>query len=153
MGVGGIAAQGGIIIKTADVTERGHKVTDVVFDKTGTLTEGNLDVVHEEVFAHGDLAPGTDVYSIALALVKDNKHPVSQAVASVLSKRPCHPVNLQDVVSVPGCGIDAAYNNLSLRAGNPRWLEIDPACECAECDPGTRPPQNCGAHTLGRHHP
>ncbi|ETN44085.1 copper-translocating P-type ATPase [Cyphellophora europaea CBS 101466] len=122
---GGIAAQGGIIIKTADVTERGHKVTDVVFDKTGTLTEGNLDVVHEEVFAHGDLAPGTDVYSIALALVKDNKHPVSQAVASVLSKRPCHPVNLQDVVSVPGCGIDAAYNNLSLRAGNPRWLEVD----------------------------
>ncbi|KAK5562039.1 hypothetical protein LTR43_012366, partial [Exophiala xenobiotica] len=40
---GGVAARGGVIIKTADVIERGFKVTDVVFDKTGTLTEPSLE--------------------------------------------------------------------------------------------------------------
>ncbi|KAI7679055.1 heavy metal translocatin, partial [Hortaea werneckii] len=41
----GVAARLGIIIKTADVVERGFRCTDVIFDKTGTLTESTLDVV------------------------------------------------------------------------------------------------------------
>ena len=46
---GGVAARGGVIIKTADVIQRGFKVTDVVFDKTGTLTEPSLEVVQDVV--------------------------------------------------------------------------------------------------------
>ncbi|ETN43266.1 copper-translocating P-type ATPase [Cyphellophora europaea CBS 101466] len=119
---GGIAAQGGIIIKTADVTERGHKVTDVIFDKTGTLTEGNLDVVEETVF---DTDNGTDVLSVVKALVKDNKHPVSVAVAASVQKRTGNTVPLEDLTSIPGCGMYAMLNGTSVRAGNSRWLGLD----------------------------
>lgn len=51
---GGIAARGGIIIKTANTTEGARKTTDIVFDKTGTITEAEL-VVIEQVNLHGDI--------------------------------------------------------------------------------------------------
>jgi P-type E1-E2 ATPase len=45
----GVAARRGVVIKAADATERGFKVTDVVFDKTGTLTRGDPRVSCQEV--------------------------------------------------------------------------------------------------------
>lgn len=48
MVAGGIAARGGVIIKSAETTERARKATDIVFDKTSTITEGNLIVVEEK---------------------------------------------------------------------------------------------------------
>ncbi|KEZ45441.1 hypothetical protein SAPIO_CDS1745 [Scedosporium apiospermum] len=36
---GGIAARGGVVIKSAECTATARKVTDIVFDKTGTLTD------------------------------------------------------------------------------------------------------------------
>lgn len=119
---GGIAAQGGIIIKTADVTERGHRVTDVVFDKTGTLTESHLEVVEETVLER-DL--GVDAFSLVMALVKDNKHPVSVAVAASLQSRVQQATVLEDVTSIPGCGMEATWKGETVRAGNPRWLGLD----------------------------
>ena len=119
---GGVAAQGGVVIKTADVTERGHKVTDVIFDKTGTLTEGNLEVVEETIF---DTDLNIDVLSLVKALVKDNKHPVSVAVAASLENRATAPVALENLTSIPGCGMQAAFKGTILRAGNSRWLALD----------------------------
>ncbi|KKF92800.1 P-type cation-transporting ATPase [Ceratocystis platani] len=78
---GGIAARGGVIIKSAECTERSRKVTDVVFDKTGTLTEPDLDVFAEEFFGNAR----DDIAGVARALVSESKHPVSLAVAKFLA--------------------------------------------------------------------
>lgn len=121
---GGIAAKGGIIIKSAHVTERGHKVTDVVFDKTGTLTQALLEVTEEHMLPLNDKLNGMDGFSLVKAMVKDNTHPISQAVTASLEKRACVPVDIKDLRSIPGCGMEGTWNNMTVRAGNIRWLGL-----------------------------
>ncbi|KAF2652371.1 heavy metal translocatin [Lophiostoma macrostomum CBS 122681] len=116
----GVAAEKGVVFKGAEAMELAHQTTDVVFDKTGTLTKGKLGVVIE------DYAPSTeeDAEGMILALVRDNKHPVSAAVASHLVERGISPAQLVDIKSVPGKGLEGrTLTNRSIRAGNSRWLE------------------------------
>ncbi|KID86765.1 cation transport ATPase [Metarhizium guizhouense ARSEF 977] len=115
---GGIAARSGVIIKSAECTERGRKVTDVVFDKTGTITEEKLDVKKQVLLINEALA-----ISIAKALVAGNKHPVSLAVANYLKDRSIPAETLNDVQVIPGAGVEAKLNGSILRAGNPKWTK------------------------------
>ncbi|KAK6496292.1 hypothetical protein TWF481_002317 [Arthrobotrys musiformis] len=119
---GGVAARSGVIIKQADVIERGHKVTDVVFDKTGTITKGDLTVVHEQLFPHLD---ASDVLSIAKPLTKENQHPVSMAVATHLQQHSIVFAKLENVESIPGAGIQCEWQGSIIKAGNPYWLNIE----------------------------
>lgn len=121
--VGGIAARSGVIIKQADAIETGHKVTDVVFDKTGTLTKGDLSVVHEQIFTN-DQIPEAEIFSLTRSLTKEDKHPVSLAIAAHLSSKDFAITKLKDTQSIPGSGIQCTYKNAVLKAGNPYWLEI-----------------------------
>ncbi|KAI6749339.1 hypothetical protein HG530_015178 [Fusarium avenaceum] len=119
---GGIAARGGVIIKTANTTEGARKTTDVVFDKTGTITEAEL-AVTEQVNLHGDMQENL---ALAKALVSGGKHPVSAAVEKHLGQQAVEPVaEMMDVQVVPGAGIEAAYLDSTLRAGNARWTQSD----------------------------
>lgn len=121
---GGIAARGGVIIKSAECTERARKVTDIVFDKTGTITEGDLDVMEEEFFV-----PDKDeAIAITKALVSGNKHPVSLAVARHLEQHATPGTNLTAIRVIPGAGVEAVLGNAELRAGHPNWTatETDP---------------------------
>ncbi|OAP60877.1 copper-translocating P-type ATPase [Fonsecaea erecta] len=120
---GGVAAKAGVIIRQADALERGYKVTDVVFDKTGTLTKGDLTVVHSEVFPC-PVSPG-EVLSLVKALMKDNQHPVSSAVAAHNDVRLAGAIDVDNVVSNPGAGVQCTWRGSVVKAGNPYWLEID----------------------------
>ncbi|KAL2887315.1 P-type cation-transporting ATPase [Ceratocystis lukuohia] len=113
---GGIAARGGVIIKSAECTERSRKVTDVVFDKTGTLTEPDLDVFAEEFFGNAR----DDIAGVARALVSESKHPVSLAVAKFLADVN-HTVSISELQSFPGAGVEAFIDGVIFRAGNPQW--------------------------------
>lgn len=123
---GGIAARGGIIIKSADTTERARKTTDVIFDKTGTITEGELIVVDQVV-------PGgyeNEAIALAKALVAGGKHPVSAAVEKHLNKRDVEPMShVANVRVIPGAGIEADLNGSSLKAGSSRWTGSDKVAE------------------------
>ncbi|EWY82045.1 Cu2+-exporting ATPase [Fusarium oxysporum NRRL 32931] len=119
---GGIAARGGVIIKSADTTEGARKITDVVFDKTGTITEAEL-AVTEQVNLNGDMA---DNLSLAMALVSSGKHPVSAAVEKHLEGQSIKSMpELVNVQVVPGAGVEADYLDSTLRAGNARWTGAD----------------------------
>jgi Cd2+-exporting ATPase len=128
---GGVAARGGVIIKSADVIERGFKVTDVVFDKTGTLTEPTLEVVRETAFPTDDLNEDL-ILSLASNVVKSNKHPVSEAVAKALAGRASSDVNMDKIESVPGRGVEAIWQGKVIRAGNAKWLGLDQTASVAE---------------------
>lgn len=115
---GGIAARGGVIIKSAECTERARKVTDVVFDKTGTITEDSLDVMEEEF-----LIDQEEAIALSKALVAGNKHPVSLAVAKYLDQRAPPAAKLTDVHVIPGAGVEAKLAEATVRAGNPQWTK------------------------------
>jgi Cu2+-exporting ATPase len=128
---GGVAARAGVIIKTADVIERGFKVTDVVFDKTGTLTEPSLEVVREAITPTNQA--GEDVVlAIVMAMVRSNKHPVSEAVAKALETRGIQNIEIQGLASIPGCGVEAQWDGLTIRAGNAKWLGIGDTSQVLE---------------------
>ncbi|KAL8766852.1 MAG: hypothetical protein Q9209_006510 [Squamulea sp. 1 TL-2023] len=119
---GGIAAKSGIVIKSASATEGAYKTTDVVFDKTGTLTSGVLEVLVEEYF-DASLGVG-EIKSVVLALLKDNHHPVSSAVAKALQSQQVTATVLEGVQSIPGAGLEATWKGKSVKAGNPYYLEL-----------------------------
>jgi Cu2+-exporting ATPase len=119
----GVSARAGVIIKAADVIERGHQVTDVVFDKTGTLTEGDLQVVHEMVLPNATLSKDA-ILALGKAMVDGNEHPVSAAVAAHLTSGMPTKISVEDSTSIPGAGIVAQYAGSSIKAGNPHWLNI-----------------------------
>ncbi|KAL6240912.1 hypothetical protein RBB50_012171 [Rhinocladiella similis] len=120
---GGVAARGGVIIKTADVIQRGFKVTDVVFDKTGTLTEPSLEIVQELLFPT-DEDDQDAMLSVIMTMVRSNKHPVSEAVAKALGGREIRGIEVEGLASIPGCGVEAQWQGKTIRAGNAKWLEI-----------------------------
>ena len=127
---GGVAAKGGVIVKSAEVLERVFRVSDVVFDKTGTLTLGNMEVVHESFIGQ---VTKDDVLGITHALVQDNQHPVAKAVAISLEQRSTVEAVLNDVISVPGSGIQASWNHQLIRVGNPTWLDCTSSPEVEQC--------------------
>lgn len=123
---GGIAARGGVIIKSADTTEGARRTTDVVFDKTGTITEGEL-AVAEQVNLQGDQ---DENIALARALVAGGKHPVSAAVEKHLEDQAVKTMaELINVKVVPGAGIEADYKESNLHAGNARWTRTDTHAE------------------------
>ena len=72
----GKGAEGGILIRSAEVLERAHKVDTVVMDKTGTLTEGRpsvTDLVALEVTER-------DLLSVAASVEVGSEHPLAEAV-------------------------------------------------------------------------
>ncbi|OLN97300.1 P-type cation-transporting ATPase 1 [Colletotrichum chlorophyti] len=118
---GGIAARGGVIIKSAECTERARKVTDVVLDKTGTITEGELDVREEEF-----LIPNHDeARAITKSLVAGNKHPVSVAISKYLENRAIPNVKTTDIHVIPGAGVQAVIAGDTVCAGNPSWTKTE----------------------------
>lgn len=80
---GRVAARGGVIIISADSSERAHQVNNVVFDKTGTLNTGELDVVAKEYLSQNP----TEAALPADSLARNNNDPISMAVARYLSAK------------------------------------------------------------------
>lgn len=118
---GGVAAQHGVVFKSAMTIETARKVSHVVFDKTGTLTQGELSVI-EEVYLSGEQYLAA---SVALGLTCDNKHPVSAAVSTYLKEKGVEAAKISGTKSITGKGVDGKFNGVSVRCGNTRWLSAE----------------------------
>lgn len=122
----GAAAERGVIIKSASTIEIAHKTSHVVLDKTGTLTEGRLTIAHQVYF--GDKWSLDRSQRLLLALLANNSHPVSVAVAARLqgnSVSPSPEITEANLKVLTGKGIEASTSSgLILRAGNSRWLNL-----------------------------
>lgn len=120
----GVAAERGVIIKSADPLEVAYKASHVVLDKTGTLTQGRLTVARELWL--GDQTELADSKSLLLSLLLSNKHPVSATVAARLQSTGSVPTaKTLDASTLTGKGVEATTCSGSvLRAGNSRWLGL-----------------------------
>ncbi|KAK7545307.1 E1-E2 ATPase-domain-containing protein [Phyllosticta citricarpa] len=116
----GIAAENGVVVKSAETLEVARKASHIVFDKTGTLTQGKLSVTQEEILDDSSLG-------LLFGLVRASKHPVSVAVAAHLEAKGTLQVPISDIKSVPGKGVEASHDGRLLRAGNSRWLGTESA--------------------------
>ncbi|CEI40342.1 unnamed protein product [Fusarium venenatum] len=113
----GVAAEKGIIFKSADAIEVAHKTSHVVFDKTGTLTQGKLSVVSKECIDKPSLP-------LLLGLIENSRHPVSVAVKRHLKNTGIEPFAADETKSLTGKGIEAVVKGQRLKAGNSRWLGL-----------------------------
>lgn len=120
----GVAAEKGVIIKSADPLELAYKASHVVLDKTGTLTQGRLTVARE-IWLGGPESLANSK-SLLLSLLISNKHPVSAAVATQLQSAGITPIaKALDASTLTGKGVEATTSLGSiLRAGNSRWLGL-----------------------------
>ncbi|KAF5598202.1 Cu2+-exporting ATPase [Fusarium pseudoanthophilum] len=113
----GVAAEKGIIFKSADAIEVAHKTSHVVFDKTGTLTQGKLSVVANECVDKSTLP-------LLLGLIENSRHPVSMAVTSYLRSVGIEPSVAGEPKSLTGKGVEAVVKGQRLKAGNSTWLNL-----------------------------
>lgn len=116
----GVAAKHGLIFKTADTIDLARNVSHVIFDKTGTLTQGTLHITVEKYL----VGNSDSIRSMILGLALNSKHPVSKAVGAYLHSSGVKSSTICDVKSIPGSGIEASWNSLPVRAGNPYWLGV-----------------------------
>ena len=95
----GLAARGGILVKSADAFQSFSKVDLMVFDKTGTVTESRPKVI--ETFP-GD---SETVMEIAMGLEMHSQHPLADALMKFGTERSIQALQFSEIQEVPGQGL------------------------------------------------
>lgn len=123
----GVAAKHGILIKDAQALEMVHRVQTVAFDKTGSLTAGQPRLTNQVV------APGQDTVTTlawAASVQSGSEHPLARAVLAAAKAQGLRLSVPDDLVAVPGRGVQAVVDGKSLLLGSLRWLQqegLDPS--------------------------
>ncbi|KEF51058.1 uncharacterized protein A1O9_12874 [Exophiala aquamarina CBS 119918] len=117
---GDVAAKDGLVFRTGETITSARKVCHVIFDKTGTLTQGKPIVV-SEICLNGPIATSR---ALTLALTRENKHPISAAVAAYLIEGDVERIGLSGLTAVVGKGVEANIpeTNVKVRGGNVKWI-------------------------------
>jgi len=115
----GAAARHGILIKDAAALETAHAVQVAVFDKTGTLTEGKPAVVAVETV--GDTPER--LLTLARAVQQYSDHPLAKAVLAEADRRALPALPATDARALPGRGVQAEADGLTVWLGNRRLMD------------------------------
>ena len=105
----------GVLIKDGSALERLASVDRAVFDKTGTLTLGTPHPVSLEALSD-------DEKSIALALARASRHPLSRALHAALASEAVGASEVDSIAEVPGVGVSGRWQGAAVslgRADNP----------------------------------
>jgi Cu+-exporting ATPase len=116
----GKGAENGILIKGGEALEIAHKIQTIVFDKTGTITEGKPQVT--DVIT----VPGTTedyLLQITAAAEKGSEHPLGQAIVREAEKRGLILPAITEFKAIPGRGIEAVIDGVSVLAGNQQLMD------------------------------
>lgn len=117
----GTGARRGILIKNAESLEKLAKVQAIVFDKTGTLTENKLSI--EGIFCQDvnhvcNEEDSNFKRSLAYALTKSSRHPISHSVAIWLAEQNTKEVSITDMKETPGKGVSGIFENVEYFLGS-----------------------------------
>ena len=111
----GLAAQKGILIKDINALQLAHKLTHIAFDKTGTLTKGQVSLNNITAF-------DKDFLPLLLGLQQASKHPIAKAVSAHCQTLDVQAMDVSDIRSIHGEGIQGHFNNQVVIAGNAKIL-------------------------------
>ncbi len=118
------AARRGILIKGGIHLEGARKIKAIALDKTGTITLGKPKLVATEVLPTDQ--EESQVLRWASNMAGQSDHPVSKAIAQGLGIQESG--QLEGFTALPGRGIEAKANGLSLMLGNHRLIEDRGLC-------------------------
>lgn len=115
----GVGAKHGILFKTAVSLEEAGKVRIVALDKTGTITSGEPRVT--------DMIPGEGIAEetllrYAYTLEQKSEHPLARAVIAAAAERGVGPLPVTDFQALPGNGLSARCENVTLQGGNYEFI-------------------------------
>lgn len=116
-GIGGASSQG-ILIKGGNYLELLAKTDTVVFDKTGTLTKGTFQV---SVLSPADGVTEAELLEQAALAECFSGHPIAQSLRKAYG-REIDPVRVTEVQEIPGHGITALVDGVSVAAGNGKLM-------------------------------
>ena len=108
----------GIMVKDGSAMERLAEADTVLFDKTGTLTMGEPRLVNKDM--------PVETMRLAAGIAVNSRHPLSQALYRAVSGP--LPV-FDDVVEIPGSGVEAKTSSGIYRLGNRRFACPDISTE------------------------
>jgi cation transport ATPase len=117
---GDVSAKDGFVFRTGETITSARKVSHVIFDKTGTLTQGKPNIV-SEICLNGPVATSR---ALTLALIRENKHPRSAAIATYLIARDVERIGLSGLTAIVGKGVEANIpdTDVKVRGGNVKWI-------------------------------
>ncbi len=113
---GGMAAEKGILMRSADAFQGFGRIDRVVLDKTGTLTRGEPRVVALV------LAPGADraeLLRLAAGVESPSEHPLARAVVQRAEQEGIEPPPVEDFDSLTGRGVRGRVNGHDVVVGRP----------------------------------
>lgn len=113
------AAKRGILIRDGMALEKSGNISAVLFDKTGTLTQGRLSVAATKDLRNATEASVIEIGALAAALARGSQHPLSLAVAQHVTPAT---VELSNWREVRGAGLEAVWQNQTLRLGSLNWM-------------------------------
>ncbi|MBC8003627.1 MAG: cation-translocating P-type ATPase [Opitutaceae bacterium] len=113
------SARRGLLFRGGEAVERLASIKVVALDKTGTLTTGDLKVERVESFPPGR---EEEVFRLACALERLSNHPLARAIVADGKRRQMPAVEVQQFESITGQGVQAIYQNTTVRLGRKTWL-------------------------------
>ncbi|QAX82470.1 cadmium-translocating P-type ATPase [Pseudomonas sp. DTU12.3] len=108
-----VAARHGILIRSSAFLEELADLTSLVVDKTGTLTYGTLRLQS----INSPCADSSTVMALAASLGAASSHPVSRALAGLVSQEACW--SLKDIHERQGLGVVAMTEQGEAALGRP----------------------------------
>ena len=116
----GQGAKAGVLIRNAPALEMAQKLQVLAVDKTGTLTEGRpvvTDVIALKVGASGT------ALQLAASLEQGSTHPLAAAVVKRAQQEGLTMLATQNILSVPGRGVEGDIEGRRIRVGSAPWMK------------------------------
>ena len=115
----GLGAQHGILIRSGEALQTASKLDTIVLDKTGTITRGKpelTDVIAEDGFDELELL------RLTAAVERSSEHPLASAIVEGAQARGLKLPEPKDFRAIPGRGVEAQVEGLTLLLGNIRLM-------------------------------
>ncbi|HEX9811800.1 MAG TPA: heavy metal translocating P-type ATPase [Burkholderiales bacterium] len=119
---GGLAAERGILMRSAEAFQALKDVRTIVLDKTGTLTQGKPAVVRIVVL---DGRGEDDLLRLAASIESASEHPLARAVVAEAAARGLTLLKADAFQSETGRGVRARIGGRLCLVGNPRFIETE----------------------------
>ena len=115
----GKGAEQGVLVKQAAALETAHRVDTVVLDKTGTLTAGKPVVTGLTPLGVGE----EELLVMAASVERGSEHPLAEAIVQEAQARELPLRPMSGFQNVPGKGIVAQVDGMTVRMGNRLLME------------------------------
>lgn len=117
---GGMAAERGILMRSAEAFQVLKDVKKVVLDKTGTITIGKPAVVEVEALGGHDTQ---QILRLAAAAESPSEHPLARAVVAAAEAQHLQISSATNFQAAPGKGVTAKVDGYHITVGNQLFVE------------------------------